>query len=76
MFYTELYNTKVLGDSGMYLYRSYIEEMQTSKKITNQIFQKRMNAKDVEVFIQEFDISKLPSGDYYLVVEAKDTKII
>ncbi|NLL29424.1 MAG: GWxTD domain-containing protein [Bacteroidales bacterium] len=75
MFYTELYNTKkVLGDSGMYLYRSYIEEMQTSKKITNQIFQKRMNAKDVEVFIQEFDISKLPSGDYYLVVEAKDTK--
>lgn len=73
VFYTEIYNTsKVFGENGKYLLRIYIEELQTSKKIDALVFQKRMNARDVEPILHEFDISDLPTGDYNLVVEVKD----
>ncbi|PLW94049.1 MAG: hypothetical protein C0592_04145 [Marinilabiliales bacterium] len=73
VFYTEIYNaSKTFGEDGKYLLRIYVEELQTSKKIDALIFQKRMDAREVEPVLHEFDISKLPSGDYNLVVEVKD----
>ena len=33
-----------------------------------------MNVKDTEVIINTMDISSLPSGNYYLVLEARDRK--
>jgi len=72
-YYSELYNmSSVLGDSAKYLFRSYVEEMQTGRKIPGLLVQKRMDAKSVEAIIQEFDITNLPTGDYFVVIEIKD----
>ncbi len=72
-FYAEMYNMqRVLGDTGKYLLRISVEELQTSRKIPGLLFQKRMDAKNVEAVLHEFDITGLPTGEYYLVMEIKD----
>jgi GWxTD domain-containing protein len=73
LFYTEMYNMlSILGDSSKFLFRTYVEEMQTSRKIPGLLFQKRMDSENVEAILHEFDITSLPTGDYFLVVEIKD----
>jgi GWxTD domain-containing protein len=73
IFYTEIYNTsQVFGADGKYLLRIYVEELQTSRKINSLILQKRMDSREVEPVLHEFDISDLSSGDYNLVIEIKD----
>lgn len=73
MFYAEMYNMqKALGDSSQYLLRTYIEEAQTGRKMAGMLYQKRMNSRNVEAFLHQFDITDLPTGTYFLVVEMKD----
>ena len=72
-FYAEIYNAKKqLGDNEKYLLNTYICAFENNAKLNNFYFTKRMNAKDIDVIINSMDITNLPSGNYYLVLEARD----
>lgn len=73
IFYAEIYNTKkVLGENEKYLLNTYLMTFESNTRIDNFFYSKRMNVKDTEVIINTMDISNLPSGNYYLVLEARD----
>ena len=72
-FYAEIYNAKKhLGENEKYLLNTYICAFESGTVLNNFYFTKRMNAKDIDVIINGMDISNLPSGNYYLVLEARD----
>lgn len=72
-FYTEIYNSStLLGDGTNFLLVSSIEAFETNKVLAEFNRFKRETAKPVNVLINNFDISRLPSGNYYLVVSVKD----
>lgn len=72
-FYTEIYNAKKqLGDGEKYLLNTYICAFENGTKLNNYYFTKRMSAKDIDVIISSMDITNLPSGNFYLVLEARD----
>ena len=72
-FYAEIYNTKkTLGENEKYLLNTYLKTFESNTIVNNYFFTKRMNVKDTEVIINTMDISSLPSGNYYLVLEARD----
>jgi len=72
-FYTEIYNAKKqLGTDEKYLLNTYICAFENNAKLNNYYFTKRMNTKDIDVIINSIDITNLPSGNYYLVLEARD----
>lgn len=72
-FYTEIYNTnKVFGEGEKYLLTTYIEFFETGKLCGELMKSKKENAKNVNVLFGEFDISKMPTGEYNLVIEIRD----
>ena len=72
-FYAEIYNTKkFLGENEKYLLNTYLKTFESNTRIDNYFFTKRMNVKDTEVVINTMDISNLPTGNYYLVLEARN----
>ncbi|MBR6092949.1 MAG: GWxTD domain-containing protein [Bacteroidales bacterium] len=72
-FYAEIYNAKKqLGENEKYLLNTYICTFESDTKLNNFYFTKRMSAKDIDVIINNMDITNLPSGNYYLVLEARD----
>ncbi len=74
-FYTEIYNTqKVLGEEGKFLVNYFIESYETQRQLADFVRFKRETAKVVNIILAEFEISKLPSGNYNLVIEVRDTK--
>ena len=72
-FYSELYNTeKVLGENGMFLLKYYLESSETNRTIGDFVRYKRDSVRMVNVIFGEFDITNLPSGNYNLVIEARN----
>lgn len=71
-FYTELYNSDKLYDEGKFLVSYYIETVESSNRMQNYSFSKRFDINKVNVLLNTIDISELPSGNYYLVVEMHD----
>jgi GWxTD domain-containing protein len=72
-FYTEIYDAAgVLGDNEAFLIVSSIEAFETRATMPEYNRFKRESARPVNVFIGSFDISRLPSGNYFLVVKAVD----
>ncbi len=72
-FYTEIYNTKeVLGEGEQYITRYYIKSFESGNILNDFVNQKKETANTVNVLFNEFDISKLPSGNYTLNVEIID----
>ncbi len=72
-FYAEIYNTdKILGTDEGYLVNYYIESQETGKVVANYKSFSREKAKPVNVVLNSFTIEKLPSGNYNLVVEARN----
>lgn len=72
-FYAEIYNTKKqLGSDEKYLLNTYICTFENNTKLNNFYFTKRMSTKDIDVIINNIDITNLPSGNYFLVLEARD----
>ena len=72
-FYAEIYNAKKqLGEDEKYLLNTYISAFESGTKLSKFHFTKRMNTKDIDVIINSIDISNLPSGNYYLVLEARN----
>ena len=79
IFYTELYNTdQVLGKEEPLLIKSYLKEFMSNKILNSWTKYKKKNADRVIVLLDEFNIEKLPSGNYQLIVEAinKENKIL
>ncbi len=71
-FYSELYNSeKILGDSA-FLLSYYIRPFEAEKKLDQYIFRKRVAPQAVIPTLSSFDISELPSGNYLLVMEARN----
>jgi len=72
-FYAEIYNAKKqLGENEKYLLNTYLCTFENNAKLSNYYYTKRMTAKDIDVIINSIDITNLPSGNYYLVLEARD----
>jgi len=72
-FYAEIYNTeKILGAGEMYLLKYYIENYENLQPLSKFGRFSRETSKPVNVLFADFEISQLPSGNYYLVVEARD----
>lgn len=72
-FYVEIYNTEqILGSEEKFLLTYFIESFETEAVMPEFIRRKRENANSVNVLFSEFDITKLPTGNYNLVVEVRD----
>lgn len=74
IFYVEMYNTdNVLGQDEMYLVNYYLESENAVGKVLDGFRGfARQSAQKVNVLLQEFNMAKLPSGNYNLVVEIRD----
>lgn len=71
-FYVEMYNSDKLYDEGKYLVSYYIESSESSSLMKNFFFRKHFEVKKVNTLINSVNITDLPSGNYYLVVEMRD----
>lgn len=73
LFYVEVYNIdKVLEKDEAFLINYFIESFESKQIIGNYRSFKRETPKPVNVVMTSFDIQKLPSGNYNLVVELKN----
>ena len=71
-FYGEVYGAdKVFADS-TYILNYYIRPYEIDKKLDSYFRAKRVNPKEVTPILSSFSISKLPTGNYLLVLEARD----
>jgi len=72
-FYSEIYNSdKMLGIGTKYLVTYYITSLGQEKPLARFVTHKKETASSVNILFSEFNISELPSGNYYLVIEVKD----
>ncbi len=72
-FYAEIYHAaELLGNETPFVVTSSIQSVETGKPIDNFFRIKREAASQVNVAFNEFDISELPSGNYNLVISARD----
>lgn len=75
VFYAELYgsNTKFVEDN-RFLFNYFIESYETGVRLNDYNAFSRQTANDVNVILSKFNITDLPSGNYNLVVEVRNTK--
>jgi GWxTD domain-containing protein len=72
-FYAEIYNTDVvLGEGEKYLIKYFLESEGKNQALPNFISQKKETSSKINIVFSEFDITELPSGNYNLVIEARD----
>lgn len=72
-FYAELYNSRQeFGDSAMFLISYHIASYETNELVGNFKKVSRANTDDVNVIMANMDISDLGTGNYDLVIEARD----
>lgn len=71
-FYAELYNSKIELVDDPFLLNYFIRPFEVDKKLDEYFFRKRVNPEEVNVLLSKFDISNLPSGNYLLVIEARN----
>lgn len=72
-FFAEVYNTEIkLGEAEKYLLKYYIVPIDKEKPIAKYVQQKKETVAAVNIIFSEFDISNLPSGNYFLTLEARD----
>lgn len=72
-FYTELYNLdKKLGVSEDFIYRYYLESFETNFSLGDFSKFQRQKAAPVNPILATIQIANLPSGNYNLVVEARN----
>lgn len=72
-FFAEIYNTNIkLGEDEKYLLKYYIVPIDKEKPLSKYVQQKKETTAPVNIIFSEFDISNLPSGNYFLTMEARD----
>jgi GWxTD domain-containing protein len=67
--YIEFYNTLTVFNDEEFLVKYYINKVTSKMPYENYSATKRMKPSNIIPFIFGFDISQLPSGNYYLTVE-------
>ena len=73
IFYCELYNTtRLLGQDQKFIVNYYLESYESNVKLSTYAKVRKEISKDVNVLLSEIDISNLPSGNYNLVIEARN----
>jgi GWxTD domain-containing protein len=74
-FYNELYNLdKILGENQPFLLRYYIQDESTGNKLNKYAGFMKSSSSAVVPVLNAFNIEKLPSGNYNLVIEALNQK--
>lgn len=71
-FYAELYNSDQLYDEGKFLVNYFIETRESSSMMREYNFTQRLDVGKARILLNTIDISDLPSGNYYLVIEMRD----
>lgn len=72
-YYTEVYNTlAVLDSNGKYVINQFIENYDNNKVVGDYNKIKRYNATGIQPILKIWDIEKLPTGNYNIVVQVKD----
>ncbi len=72
-FYTELYNSdKYYPEGGQYMVNYYVQSYESSAKMKDFSFMKRMDVSNANILLNTLNIKTLPTGNYYLVVEMRD----
>ena len=70
-FYAEIYNTQLVAPDESFLLSYYLQNAEGLNKLSTFIQNKKVVSKNVLVLLNEFDISLLPSGNYYLVLNCE-----
>lgn len=72
-FYTEIYNTKQkLGEDEKFLINYYLEDFEQEKQLNDYSSFSKRSATDIGILFNEFNIEKLPTGNYNFVVELRN----
>jgi len=73
-FYAELYNIDKSVEDSVYLLSYAVMDDKMKNPVQGLRKFKKMSAKPVEVILSEFNIAEVPSGNYRLLIEARDKK--
>ena len=73
-FYCELYNMDKAGQDEKFLLSYYIESFESNLKLNDYARVKKESPKGVNVILMELSIENLASGNYNLVMEARNQK--
>lgn len=74
-FYMEIYNLdKIIGQDEPFLVTTFLEGNPTKRMYTEYATRSPQKAAPINVLMKSFDIAKLNSGNYNLVVELRDNK--
>ena len=71
-FYAELYNSSNVFGNSQFLLDYFIRPYEIDSKLDAYFSMKRANPSNVNIMLNSIDISKLPSGNYLLVLEARN----
>lgn len=72
-FYAELYNMdRYYPEGGQYLVNYFVQSYESSQKMKEFNFVKRMDVSNANILLNTLNIKDLPTGNYYLVVEMRD----
>jgi len=71
-FYAEVYNPDTLSINTPYVLYSYIRPYEIDKKLDRYFQLNRKKPRPVSPLLKSFNISELPSGNYLLVLEARN----
>ncbi len=72
-YYTEIYNTaKALGTAEKFLVVCMIKSFETGNALKEFVSYKKYDAQNVVPVLNEYDISRLPSGNYELQIEVRN----
>jgi len=72
-YYAEIYNANtILGDEEKFLVSAFISNSNERKVVNSLIIRRKMNAKEVNVILSQFDLSSLASGNYFLNLEVRN----
>jgi len=73
VFYSELYNAeKSMGQDQKFIITYFIESFESNVKLSEYSKVKKETSKNVNALLSEIDIANLPSGNYNLVLEARN----
>ncbi len=73
IFYAEIYNAReVLGENEKFLVKSYLSEADQTTPLEKYVSYKKETASDVNIVFNEFDITGLKSGNYFVNVEVRN----
>lgn len=72
-YYAEIYNTeKILGPGEKFLVVCMIKSFETGNTLKEFVSYKKQDARVIVPVLSEYDITRLPSGNYRMVIEARD----